>query len=79
MVSISVAKRKACLRQKRHWARSVSFSSNTNVSFLDYKIGQYKGRYGVLDMVFKIRDHHHRIHRQILRQNDGLILILAQS
>ena len=47
--------------------------------FLDYKSGQYKGRYGVLDMVFKIRDHHHRIHRQILRQNDGLILILAQS
>ena len=32
-----------------------------------------------LDKVFKIRDHHHRIHRQILRQNEGLILILAQS
>ena len=52
---------------------------NTVVSFLDYKSGQYKGRYGVLDMVFKIRDHHHRIHHQILRPIDGLILILAQS
>ena len=41
--------------------------------------GQYKGHLGGLDKVFKIRDRHHRIHRQKLRQNVGLILILAQS
>ena len=41
--------------------------------------GQYKGHLGCLDKVFKIRDRHHRIHRQKLRQNEGLILILAQS
>ena len=29
--------------------------------------------------VFKIRDRHQCIHHQILRQNEGLILILAQS
>ena len=27
--------------------------------------------------VFKIRDRHQRIHRQILRQNEGLILIIG--
>ena len=41
--------------------------------------GQYKGHLGGLDKVFKIRDRHHRIHLQILRQNEGLIFILAQS
>ena len=41
--------------------------------------GAKKGHLGGLDKVFKIRDHHHRIHRQILRPNEGLILILAQS
>ena len=41
--------------------------------------GSNKGHLGGLDKVFKIRDRHHRIHRQILRQNEGLILILAQS
>ena len=41
--------------------------------------GQYKGHLGGLDKVFKIRDRHHRIHRQKLRQNEGLILILSQS
>ena len=41
--------------------------------------GANKGHLGGLDKVFKIRDRHHRIHRQILRQNEGLILILAQS
>ena len=39
----------------------------------------YKGHLGGLDKVFKIRDRHHRIHRQNLRQNEGLILILSQS
>ena len=41
--------------------------------------GSYKGHLGGLDKVFKIRDRHHRIHRQKLRPNEGLILILAQS
>ena len=41
--------------------------------------GANKGHLGGLDKVFKIRDRHHRIHRQILRQDEGLILILAQS
>ena len=41
--------------------------------------GANKGHLGGLDKVIKIRDHHHRIHRQKLRQNEGLILILAQS
>ena len=41
--------------------------------------GANKGHLGGLDKVFKIRDHHHRIHRQILRPNEGLILILTQS
>ena len=41
--------------------------------------GQYKGHLGGLDKVFKIWDRHNRIHRQKLRPNEGLILILAQS
>ena len=41
--------------------------------------GQYKGRLGGLDKVAKIRDRHHRIRRQILRQNVGLTFLLAQS
>ena len=41
--------------------------------------GANKGHLGGLDKVFKIRDRHHRIHRQILRPSEDLILILAQS
>ena len=41
--------------------------------------GSNKGHLGGLDKVFKIRDHHHRIHRQILRQNEGLIPALASA
>ena len=37
------------------------------------------GHLGGLDKVFKIRDRHQRIRRQILRKNEGLILIPAQS
>ena len=37
------------------------------------------GHLGGLDKVSKIRDRHRRIRRQILRKNEGLILILAQS
>ena len=61
---------------------SLSFMCNCFVfELILYKCirGQYKGHLGGLDKVFKIRDRHHRIHRQILRQNEGLILILAQS
>ena len=42
-------------------------------------MGQYKGHLGGLDKVFKIRDRHHRIHRQILRQNEGLIFVFHTS
>ena len=38
-----------------------------------------KGYLGGLDKVFKVRDCHHRIRRQISRINEGLILILTQS
>ena len=38
-----------------------------------------KGHLGGLDKVLKNRDRHHRIRRHILRQNEGLILILAQN
>ena len=41
--------------------------------------GPMKGRLGGLGEVFKIRDRHHSICRQTLRQNVGLILMLAQS
>ena len=37
------------------------------------------GHLGGLDKVFKIRDRHHRIRPQILREIEGLILIPAQS
>ena len=37
------------------------------------------GHLGGLDNDFKIRDRHHRIRRQILRKNEGLIFILGQS
>ena len=49
------------------------------ISIIKVCKGANKGHLGGLDKVFKIRDHHHRIHRQILRPNEGLILILAQS
>ena len=40
----------------------------------------YRGRLVAgLDKVFENRDRHHRIRRQILRQNEGLIWFLAQS
>ena len=37
------------------------------------------GHLGGLDKVFKIRDRHQRIRCQILRKNEALILIPAQS
>ena len=37
------------------------------------------GHLGGLDEMFKTRDHHQRIRPQILRKNEGLILIVAQS
>ena len=52
------------------------------VQFFDsyvYRTRINKGHLGGLDKVFKIWDRHHRIRRQILRKNEGLILILAQS
>ena len=31
---------------------------------------------GLVDKVFMIRERHHRIRRQILRENDGLIFLI---
>ena len=39
----------------------------------------YRGRLVCQDKGLDNRDRHHRIRRQILRVNEGLILILAQS
>ena len=47
--------------------------------FIFWPMGVNKGHLGGLDRVFKIRDRHHRIRRQILRKNEGIIFILAQS
>ena len=41
--------------------------------------GSIRAIEGGLDNFFKIRDRHHRIRRKILRKNEGLIFILAQS
>ena len=68
-----VAKRKACLQPKKTQGYQYLFA----VQFFNSYV--YKGHLGGLDKVFKNRDRHHRIRRQILRKNEGLILILAQS
>ena len=41
--------------------------------------GSIRAIKGGLDKVFEIWDRHHRIRRQILRKNEGIIFILAQS
>ena len=74
----SVAKRKACLQPEKTHGYQYLFA----VQFFDsyvYRSRINKGHLGGLDKVFKIRDRHHRIHRQILRLNEGLIFLLAQS
>ena len=76
--SILVAKRKACLQPEKTHGYQYLFA----VQFFDSYVfrGQInKGYLGGLDKVFKVQDGHHRIRRKIVRQNDGLILILAQG
>ena len=70
---ILVAKRKACLQPEKTQGYQYLFA----VQFFNSYV--YRGRLVAgLDKVFENRDRHHRIRRQILRLNDGLILILAQ-
>ena len=72
--SILVAKRKACLQPEKTQGYQYLFA----VQFFNTYV--YRGRLVAgLDKVFENRDRHHRIRRQILRQNEGLIWFLAQS
>ena len=69
-----VAKRKACLQPEKTQGYQYLFA----VQFFNSYV--YRGRLVAgLDKVFENRDRHHRIRRQILRQNEGLIWFLAQS
>ena len=71
---ILVAKRKACLQPEKTHGYQYLFA----VQFFNSYV--YRGRLVAgLDKVFENRDRHHRIRRQILRQNEGLIWFLAQS
>ena len=71
---ILVAKRKACLQPEKTQGYQYLFA----VQFFNSYV--YRGRLVAgLDKVFENRDRHHRIRRQILRQNEGLIWFLAQS
>ena len=71
--SLLVAKRKACLQPEKTQGYQYLFA----VQFFNSYV--FRGRLVGLDKVFENRDRHHRIRRQILRLNGGLILILAQS
>ena len=64
--------------QKRHMAISIFLLCNSLI-LMSIGAGSIKAIKGGLDKVFKIRDRLHRICRQILRLNEGLIFILAQS
>ena len=71
---VLVAKRKACLQPEKTQGYQYLFA----VQFFNSYV--YRGRLVAgLDKVFENRDRHHRIRRQILRQNEGLIWFLAQS
>ena len=73
-LSSIVAKRKACLQPEKTQGYQYLFA----VQFFNSYV--YRGRLVAgLDKVFENRDRHHRIRRQILRQNEGLIWFLAQS
>ena len=73
-IRIIVAKRKACLQPEKTQGYQYLFA----VQFFNSYV--YRGRLVAgLDKVFENRDRHHRIRRQILRQNEGLIWFLAQS
>ena len=73
-----VAKRKACLQPEKTHGYQYTFA----VQFFNFYADRgrvNKGHLRGLDKVFRNQDCHHRIRRQILRKNEGLILILAQS
>ena len=73
-ITAIVAKRKACLQPEKTQGYQYLFA----VQFFNSYV--YRGRLVAgLDKVFENRDRHHRIRRQILRQNEGLIWFLAQS
>ena len=78
-ISILVAKRKACLQPEKTHGYQYLFTVQFFDSYVYRGRINIKGYLGGLDKVFKIWDRHHRIRRQILRKNEGLILILAQS
>ena len=77
VISISVTKRKACLQPEKTHSYQYLFAVQFFNSYV-YQGRINNGYLGGLDTVFKIRDRHHRIRPQILRKNEGLILILAQ-
>ena len=64
--------------QKRHMVISIFLLCNSLI-LMSIGAGSIRAIKGGLDKVFKIRDRHHRIRRQILRKNEGLIFILARS
>ena len=73
-----IAKRKACLQPEKTHGYQYLFA----VQFFNiyaYRGQVNKGHLRGLDKVFRNRDRHHQIRRQILRKNEGIILILAQS
>ena len=76
--NVLVAKRKACPQPEKTHGYQYLFAVQF-FNFYAYRGRVNKGHLGGLDKVFKIGGCHHRIHRQILRENEGLILILAQS
>ena len=51
------------------------FQTNCTTRPIRGQSGPFRG----LDKVFENRDRHHRVRRQILRRNEGLIFLLAQS
>ena len=71
-ILLLVAKRKACLQPEKTQGYQYLFA----VQFFNSYV--YRGRLVAgLDKVFENRDRHHRIRRQILRQNEGLIWFLV--
>ena len=75
---VSVAKRKACLQPEKTHGYQYLFAVQF-FNFYAYRGRVNKDRLGGLDKVFRNRDCNHRIRRQILRENEDLILIIAQS
>ena len=73
-----VAKRRACLQPDKTHGYQYPFAVQFFNSYV-YRGRINKGYLAGLDKVFKIRDRHHRICCQTLRNNEGQILIPAQS